>query len=197
MRGRHELVELQLCERAMFRGSTLFTAEQLNPFMVMDGRGFRRLRAGSEGLLLLFHNSMRRGGAPMLESGEKAKRPLELMRSDLDGMEGATVIFGTVREQARRIAVAALEGGWDRRSALAVEAWAIARGLMDPRSFAARALYRMNDANCSLLPVLRRGRKLHGDTEAWLTHVLRTHASAEPPATGSEEGSIGTDPADD
>jgi hypothetical protein len=175
LRDRRELVELQLCERAMFRGSTLFTARDLAPLMMMDARGFRRLRPGAEGLLLLFHNAMERGGRPLLD-GQKAQRLLELMREDPDGMEGATAVFGSVREDARRVALAALDGAWARRSALHVEFWAIARGLRDVRLFAARAAYSLSGGRyCALLPVLRRGRQLDGDIDAWLARAVRTH----------------------
>ena len=182
IRDGHELVELQLCEQAIFRGSTLFTAEELRPLMVMDPRGFRRLRAGSEGLLLLFHNSMGRGGVSLLE-GEKARRPLELMRSDPDGAEAATAVFGQVRKHARGVAVAALEGRWNRRAAVVVEAWAIARAFSGPRLFAARARYRMNNARCTLLPALRGGRYLRGNIDEWLARVLKMHERAGSPAS--------------
>jgi hypothetical protein len=175
LRDRRELVELQLCERAMFRGSTLFTAKDLAPLMMMDGRGFRRLRPGAEGFLLLFHNAMGRGGRPRLD-GRKAARLLRLMREDPEGMEAATEVFGSVREDARRVALAALDRAWDRRSALRVELWAIARGLRNIRSFAARGVYSLSGGRyCALLPVLRRGRRLDGDIDAWLRRAVRTH----------------------
>ena len=174
VREREELVELQLCEQAMFRGSTLFTARDVGPMMVMDHRGFRRLRPGSEGLLLLFHNAMNRGGRPSLH-GEKVDRLMELMRVDREGMEAATSLFGSVQKHAERLASAALDGGWARTSALRVEAWAMARGLKDPRLLAARATYRVGDRRCPLLPVLRRGRRLHGDVDAFLERAAHTH----------------------
>jgi hypothetical protein len=175
IRDRRELVELQLCERAMFRGSTLFTARDVASLMMMDTRGFRRLRPGAEGLLLLFHNAMGRGGRPLLH-GWKVDRLLRLMKDDPDGMEAATEVFGSVREEARRVARAALDGGWDRRSALQIELWAIARGLRDVRSFAARGIYSLSGGRyCALLPVLRRGRRLDGDVDAWLERANRTH----------------------
>jgi hypothetical protein len=175
LRDRRELVELQLCERAMFRGSTLFTAKDVAPLMMMDGRGFRRLRPGAEGFLLLFHNAMGRGGRPRLD-GRKAARLLRLMREDPEGMEAATEVFGSVREDARRVALAALDRAWDRRSALHVELWAIARGLRNIRSFAARGVYSLSGGRyCALLPVLRRGRRLDGDIDAWLRRAVRTH----------------------
>jgi hypothetical protein len=181
VRDRRELIELQLCERAMFRGSTLFTVRELSPLMVMDDRGFRRLRPGSEGLLLLFHNGMGRAGRPSL-AGEKAKRSLELMRADPGGVHAATAVFGSAEEHARRVAEAALEGRWERGSALRVETWAMARALTEPRLLASRVIYRATGGRyCALLPLLRRGRKLHGDVDAWLERATRTHPSGQPP----------------
>jgi len=184
LRDRTELVELQLCERAIFRGAPLFTAADLAELMVMDPRGFRRLRPGSEGLLLLFHNGLRRGGRPSLD-GDKATRLLRLMEDDPDGVEGATNVFGRVRRYAARLASAAIEGGWDREAALRVEAWAVGRAVRDPRLLAARAAYRMRgDGYCPLLPVLRRGRRLTGNVDAWLARARRTHptqARFDPP----------------
>jgi hypothetical protein len=179
LRDRRELVELQLCEQAMFRGSTLFTARELRPLMMMDGRGFRRLRPGSEGLLLLFFNATRRGGHAST-IGEKARRALGLMREDPEGMEAATAIFGPLREDARRVALAALDDSWDRRSALRVEVWALARGMQDVQLLLARAVYRARGGRyCPLLPVLRRGRRLpEGDVDAWLGRAIRTHKSS-------------------
>jgi hypothetical protein len=174
VRERRELVELQLCEQAMFRGSTLFTARELSPLMVMDRRGFRRLRPGSEGFLLLFHNAMKRGGRSALH-GEKVGRLMNLMRDDPEGMEAATHLFGPVQKRARRLAASALDGGWERSSAVLVEIWAMARVLKDPRLSLARATYQTRDRQCPLLPVLRRGRRLEGDVDAFLAGAARTH----------------------
>jgi hypothetical protein len=174
VREKKELVELQLSERAMFRGSTLFTAQDLALLMMMDQRMFRRLRPGAEGLLLLFHNAMKWGGRPALD-GEKVDRLMELMRDDPEGVEAATYLFGPVRKHAGRLAAAVLDGGWERTSALRVEIWTMARGLRDPRLLLARATYRLGDRRCPLLPVLRRGRRLHGDVDAFLARAARTH----------------------
>jgi hypothetical protein len=179
LRDRRELVELQLCEQAIFRGSTLFTARELRPLMMIDRRGFRRLRPGSEGLLLLFFNATRRGGRAST-GGEKAHRALGLMREDLEGMEAATAIFGPLREDARKVALAALDDSWDRRSALRVEVWALARGIQDVQLSLARAGYRARGGRyCPLLPVLRRGRTIsEGHVDAWLRRAIRTHKSS-------------------
>lgn len=179
LRRPNELVELQLCEKAMFRGSTLFSAKELAPMMLMDQRGFRRLRPGSEGLLLLFHNAMKRGGGPLWGS-EKVERLLRLMKDDQVGMEKATHLFGPVQKHAERLATAALDGGWARVSALRIEMWSMGRAVKEPRLLVARATYRVDRRRCPLLPVLRRGRRLEGDVDAFVTRALLTHAAGRP-----------------
>jgi hypothetical protein len=170
-----EVIELQLCEQAFFRGSVLFTARDLAPLMEMDERGFRRLRPGSEGLFLLFYNSMKRGGRPLLD-GDKAVRSLDLMRRDREGVEQASRLFGPVRSHALRLARAATDGRWDRASAIRVELWAAARGPLNPLLLAARLKLRArNLGNCPLLPVLSRGRRLRGNVDELLLRIARTH----------------------
>ncbi|HEX3233674.1 MAG TPA: hypothetical protein VHR41_05725 [Gemmatimonadales bacterium] len=180
VRARAELIELQLCEQAFFRGAVLFAAHDLAPLMEMDERGFRRLRPGSEGLLLLFYNSMKRGGRPLVE-GDKAARPLDLMKRDPKGVELAARLFGSVRAQALRVASCAMEGRWDRGSALRVELWAMGRGPLNPVLLAARLKLRaMNLGVCPLLPVLSRGRRLQGNVDEYLRSVARTHEPIGP-----------------
>lgn len=177
VRHREELIELQLCQQVFFRGSMLFRARDLVPLMEMDERGFRRLRPGSEGLLLLFYNSMKRGGRPLL-GGEKALRPLDLMRSDPEGVELAARLFGPVRRHAVKLAKAATAGQWDRGSAIRVEVWAAVRAPLDPRMLAARLRLRAKDLGvCPILPVLNQGRRLRGNVDEWLLRTARTHDS--------------------
>jgi hypothetical protein len=175
LRDRSELVELQLCEQAMFRGSTLFEAADLVRLMSMDKRGFRRLRPGAEGLLLLLHNGMRHGGRPAYRSLHD-KGIIRLLQSDRTGVEAATYLFGAARESAYRLATAVLRGGWDRPSAIAVEVWAASRSLGNPRLLALRAVYQLTGGRyCPMLPILRRGRKLEGDVDEWLSRAKSSH----------------------
>jgi hypothetical protein len=188
VRDRAELVELQLCEQAMFRGSTLFTAEDLGPMMMMDERGFRRLRSGAEGFLLLFHNAMKRGGRPAL-GGAKARRLVDLMREDPSGMEAAAEVFGRVRHQALRVARMLLDGGWERAAALRVELWAVAQARRTPRLSAARVGYQLaGNLYCPLRPVLRAGRRLTGDADQWLRRVEISHPTVPFASQGSYGG---------
>jgi hypothetical protein len=175
IRDRRELVELQLCEKAIFRGSTLFQAADLRPLMVMDERGFRRLRPGAEGLLLLFHNGMTRGGRPAPRALQR-KNIVDLLRQDTEGMEAASVLFRATRKWASRLAEAVLDGEWDRRSAVLVEFWAAVRGFGEPWLLASRATYQLTGGRyCPLLPILRRGRRLQGDVEAFISKAKKRH----------------------
>jgi hypothetical protein len=172
-----ELVELQLIEKAMFRGSTLFDAHDLAPMMIMDPRGFRRLRPGAEALLLLFHNALRWGGRPLPE-GLQRKPIVEMMRGDLEGMQAGTRVFGSARDAALALATAALGGGWDRSAALHVETWAGLRGLRSPGLWLSRARYKFSGGRyCPMLPILRRGRRIDGDLEGWIERNRRSHGN--------------------
>ena len=176
VRGR-ELVELQLIEKAMFRGSTLFDAQDLSSMMIMDDRKFRRLRPGAEGLLLLFHMGLRWGGRAAPE-GLRRKPIAEMMRGDPEGMRAGTRVFGSARGAALALATAVLRGGWDRSAALHVETWAGARGLRSPGLWLSRARYRFSgERYCPMLPVLRGGRWIEGDLDDWTDRTRRSHES--------------------
>jgi hypothetical protein len=178
VRHREELIELQLCQQAFFRGSVLFGTRDLVPLMEMDERGFRRLRPGAEGLLLLFFNSLKRGGRPHF-GNEKARHPLDLLRRDPEGAELATRLFGPVQRQAFRVAKAALEGRWDYGSAIRIELWAAGRSFLDPRMLTARVKLRAARLKlCPLLPALNQGRRLSGDVDEWLVEAARSHPNA-------------------
>jgi hypothetical protein len=175
LRGERELIELQLCERATYRGCTLFAAKDLASLMSVDRRGFRRLREGSEALLLLFYNGVRWGGRPAVEAIER-KGLADMMRRDLEGMEAATSLFGSQRAAALRLGRAVLDGQWDRRAALAVETWALARGPREPHLWLSRATYRLRGRRyCPLLPVLRSGRHISGHVGRWLEQAEQAH----------------------
>jgi hypothetical protein len=175
LRDRRDLVELQLSEWVFFRGAALFEAADVSALMVIDDRGFRRLRPGMEGLLLLLINGTKLGGRPNYP-GIHSKRVVELLRVDPEGVHASRGLFGSAWSAVSRLVKAVLDGGWDRRSALVVEAWASARALRSPQLLGARALLRLTGGkSCPLLPILRRGRRLDGDVEAWLSAVKRGH----------------------
>jgi hypothetical protein len=173
-----ELVELQLNERALLRGATLFTARQLQPMMVMDPRGFRRLRSGAEAFLLVFHVVLRPGGR-FSPAGLERKPILAMMRDDPAGVRAAArAVFGPVRKPSLAVAEALLAGRWDRRSALEVEAWIAARGALHPGLWASWARGHLPGGHgCPLLPALRGGRRIEGDVPDWVARVQRLHAA--------------------
>jgi hypothetical protein len=74
-----------------------------------------------------------------------------------------------------------MDGGWSRGSAIRVELWAAVRGPLNPLMLAARLELRArNLGTCPLLPVLNRGRRLHGNVDEWLLRVARSHDPIAP-----------------
>jgi hypothetical protein len=144
--------------------------------MFMDNRGFRRLRSGAEGLLLLFFLGTRYGGRPAFDVLEK-KGIVELLRADEVGAEAASSLFGVVEKPALRLARAVVQSGWDRRAALEVEVWAGARAIGHPRVASSRIAFRLRRGNnCLIWPVLLRGRRIEGDIDAWLSMASQRYA---------------------
>lgn len=169
------LEELQLCHRAVFRGGALFRAEDLTDLLQVDDRGFRRLRPGAEGLFLLLHNGMSHGGRPVSKSLED-KGIAGLLRSDPEGVEGAAQLLGWAARPSLDAARAVLEGGWDRRALVRVEAWALGRSLTDLRLLATRAAFRLaGHRYCTVLYALQRGRRVAGEVDRFLVEAARNH----------------------
>jgi hypothetical protein len=176
VRERHDLVELDVLGRKYFRGGTLFTAEGLVPLSRNDPRGFRVLRPGAQGLILLLGNGVRWGGRPNPD-GLRRRRIAELLSEDREGVDLAARRFGLPVSLVRRIAAAVSRGGWDRGSLLLLEAWALLRALGDPLTLLRRAKFRLlSKKRC---PVLRAifydDRQLPADVEGWLANVRKTH----------------------
>ena len=96
--GSKTFLELSIKHDKAFRGSTLFVLDDLLAMSEMDERGFRKLRAGAEGLLKLVLNGSKWLGRPNVE-GLKAKHVRELLVSDPDGVAS---LFGRVRPRRRR-----------------------------------------------------------------------------------------------
>jgi hypothetical protein len=168
------LIELQLCETALWRSAPLFGADDLMPMMTMDERGFRQLRRGSEGLLLLIHNVLRRGGA-MDGLALSHKGIVKMLRDDPQGLEMAARIFSSEQEAALGLARAASAGDWNRRLAVRLELWAARRAAMHPRLALARIRYRMGQT-CPVTTALSRGRRIPDEPDGWLQHVAQSHA---------------------
>jgi hypothetical protein len=176
VREQHDLVELDVLGRKYFRGGTLFTAEGLVPLSRNDPRGFRVLRPGAQGLILLLGNGVRWGGRPNPD-GLRRRRIAELLSEDREGVDLAARRFGLPVSLVRRIAAAVSLGGWDRGSLLLLEAWALLKALGDPLTLLRRAKFRLvSKKRC---PVLRAifydDRQLPADVEGWLANVRKSH----------------------
>jgi hypothetical protein len=170
------LVELDVLGRKYFRGGTLFHAEDLGPLSVLDERGFRCLRSGAQGLILLLTNGMHWGGRPDPE-GLRKRRIADLLAEDLKGALDAAGRFGLPVGSVDSAIRALVAGGWDRRSLLSVEGAALAGALGDPAILLRRFRFRL--ASKKSCPVLRSvfygDRRIPGDVDEWVREVKRTH----------------------
>ncbi len=169
-------VELDVNARKYFRGWTLFQSERLGPLMELDVRGFRRLRPGAEGIMLLLGNGTLWGGRPNPE-GLRRKRIGETLARDPAGVRAtASHLFGPVQDALVRAADQAACGAWDRPSMLMVEAWALAQALAQPRVVLARARSRRIKEACPVLrTIFTDHRRVPADIDGWLERVRRAH----------------------
>lgn len=168
--------ELDVSGRKYFRGATLFRAEELGSLSVMDERGFRCLRPGAQGLILLLTNGVRWGGRIDM-AGLGRRRIAELLGEDPVGAEAAAARFGLPTAPARAAVAALLRGSWDRQAMLRVEAAALARALADPMILCRRARFRLlTKRRCPVAnAIFYNDRQVPGDPQAWLGRVARTH----------------------
>ena len=167
--------ELDVNRRKIFLGSTLYYPRDLFRLSVSDPRGFRITRPGTEGLLALVQNGAKRGGRPDWE-GIRRKRIVELLAKDPEGVQEGAKLFGQGAEAVMRVVDAVLEGGWDQRSMLEVEAHCILRGLGDVTALVARTRFRVVRRQCPVLrAVFESARQVPGDRHAWLRDVRRSH----------------------
>lgn len=179
------LLELHVVARASFRLGPAFVAESLVSMMEQDSRGFRRLRPGAEGLLLLMYNGTKRGGRRDRE-GLRAKRVVELLRCDPEGIEVAARLFGSAEQAALSGASAVAAERWERWAMLRVELRAASTAMKEPGALASKLGFRLvARRRCPLQAALRAKRRLPRDGEEWLRRVARTHRIDERPAAGS------------
>jgi hypothetical protein len=174
LRENEPFFELDLVGRKVFLGSTLFVPEDLRSVTEMDERGFRRVRAGAEGLIKLVGNGALRNGLPN-RPGLRSKRIPQLLAADPDGVRVAARLFGPAERSILILASAAVRGSWDRRAMLSVEAWFLARALKEPKSVAARLRFRQARRSCPVLRAVFSGREIPSDVDGWLADVGRTH----------------------
>lgn len=175
--GTRHLVQLDVKERATFRGSTLVSWRQLLPLCEMDPRGFRRVRPGAEGVIKLLSNGLLPGGR-MNAVGMQKKRVAELLAADPEGVRLIARLFGPAAGSLVRGADAVVRGGWDRTAMRVVEAWCLARAVAEPRTMLSRLGFRYHGGKrCPVIQTIRRDdRRIPDDVEAWLREVRRTHA---------------------
>lgn len=168
------LVQLDVCHRRVHRGATLFVAENLIGLMEMDSRGFRRLRPGAEGLLLLLLNGITRGGLPNREAIE-VRRIRHLLSSDRQGYhEAARVFFEGQAAPAIKAAEAVINERWDALSAWRIETRLIWRAMTQPTVLSSQFLYR-TIKRCPLLEGLEESRSISDKDESWLPRMVRLH----------------------
>jgi hypothetical protein len=168
-------LQLDVRARVTFRGATVLRAGDAGPLAQLDERGFRRLRPGAEGLLKLVVSGIAPSGRP--KAATLAKEGVAaLLRSDPAGAEAAAAVFGPLAGAARRAARAAADGGWDRRAAAALQAWALARAPAAPAVLAGQVLARRAKATCPLLRTgIGAGRRAPEPRAEWVAGVARDH----------------------
>jgi hypothetical protein len=187
--GEHptRLLQMDVYSCRVFRGARFASAEDLRPLMRLDERGFRRLRPGAEGLLLLLAEGVRRGGAPA--DTLTAEGIAELLRRDPEGVEETAAVLGPRGRHALAGARALVEGRWDRRALVLFELSSAFRLLSDPRELTAclaRDVRRLR--RCGLLRALEAGRRVPGDPDRWLDEIRRTHSVYGQWTAGSFDG---------
>ena len=167
--------ELEATATKYLRGRALYRAEDLAGLMVMDPRGFRRIRPGARSLLKFMPNGIKWGGRPRW-SPDKAQRVLEGVRADPEGARAAARLFAPVHDALLRATQAAADGRWDRRAMLEVEAWALGRSAGHPTEAFRRLGGRLRGRrSCTVLRAIGAGRRAPGDTRQWLAEVGRDH----------------------
>jgi hypothetical protein len=152
----------------------LFRPEDLRDMLRMDERGFRRLRAGAEGVLKLVQNGMRRGGNPDWD-GIRDKKIAELMRDDPVGVQQAAKLFrggeAAILEGIQHV----LEHKWSREAMRRIEFHSILQSLIEPTNIAKRVWFRFIRKRCPVLQLVFSDRKVPQDRESWLGVVTRSH----------------------
>lgn len=170
------LLELGVKARRIWRGATLFVLDDLKPLMVLDPRGFRRIRPGAEGLFKLLLNGTRWTGSPN-EEQLRIKHVAELLRLDPEGARMAAFLFRPAQRVVLRAAERAADGDWDRGAILTIQALALLRALRSPSVAAKRARFRLRaKATCPVVSTLLRDhRRIPDDREGWLRRVAIDH----------------------
>jgi hypothetical protein len=174
-RSTRALYELDVNARKYFRGWTMFRPDDLAAVMEMDPRGFRRVRAGAEAMILLVQNGTKWGGRVNPE-GLAAKGVIARLAADPQGVEDAARLFGPARGAAAGAASEVAQGGWDRRAMMAVEARSVAGAIAQPHITATRIWSRYVKTRCPILRVIfQDDRRVPDDVDGWMAQVAKHH----------------------
>lgn len=168
------LLQMDVYSRQAFRGPRFTSADALQPLMQLDERGFRRLRSGAEGLLLLLTAGVRRGGRPA--DTDTMTRIAQLLRADQKGVEETANAIGRRGSRALAAAQALAAGGWNRRALVLLEVSSAVRLLVNPQELTTcivRDARRLRP--CPLIKALEAGRRVPGDPARWFEEVSRSH----------------------
>jgi hypothetical protein len=165
--------ELDINRRKVFLGSTLFVPADLRPLAGVYEQGFRRLRPGAEGLLKLVQNGTKRGGR-IDPDGLRLKNIPQLLSEDWEGVQLTARLFKGAESAALRAARSVIDGGWDRKASMKIEALSLARAIKEPGSVAARLRFRVNKRKCPVLRAVFESKR-HVDPGPWLEEVAKTH----------------------
>lgn len=170
------IVQLDVKERATFRGSTLVDAWNLMPLTTENEDGFRCVRKGADGVIRMLSNGVRPGGR-MNAAALVEKNVVALLRADPEGVEAFAEYFGPARDAVVTGARAVAEGEWDRRAMMTVEAWALARSVAEPKLAANRLWFsQVAKKRCPVIQLIRDAdRRVPEDPEAWLETVRVDH----------------------
>ena len=166
-----KILELDVLSRKYFRGWTVFRPHQLAPLMELDARGFRRVRPGAEGVILLTQNGLKWGGRCDPE-GLTEKRVAEFLGSDFDGVIQSSKLFRPADKALVRAAESAARGDWDRAAMLTVEVRAVLGALASPSILASRVRAKRVKKRCPLLvTIFSDGREVRGEPDTWIKRV--------------------------
>lgn len=169
------VLELHVVARQTFRGAPLFEAEDLSPVAVTDPRGFRRLRPGAEGTLLLALNGLKFLGRRNSD-GLAAKGVISLLQSDPEGIGQTCELFGKGSVWLHRLATTAGQEEWSPVDAVCFDLWRSLRTLRSLSSARERLLFRTVALHeCPVLQLTTGGRRFPNDPDAWLARVADRH----------------------
>jgi len=175
-RTRSCFLQLDVRSRLTFRGSTLCLPGDLEGVFELDKGGFRRLRPGAEGLLKLVVSGIAPGGRPKRKTLAR-ERVSELLSVDPDGVRIAAELCGPARRAALSGAMATINGKWSRPSMALVEAWFLAKGVAEPRTFLGRVRARRAKAKCPLIQTsITHSRRIPVDVDEWLARIEADHS---------------------